>query len=123
MNQWPITNNVYGYLYGNTSLERIAEVLRTRLGLSPDEAYARRSQHDGHEVLQLTTESFKFETQRIEEGGAWFFNGAVAGDQSTVISQVQHLSDVLRWAGYRTQFEIYDADFNCIAEIGSEKTV
>ena len=94
-----------------------------RLRLSPDEAYARRSQHDGHEVLQLTTESFKFETQRIEEGGAWFFNGAVAGDQSTVNSQVQHLSDVLRWAGYRTQFEIYDADFNCIAEIGSEKTV
>lgn len=117
MDRWPATNNVYGYLYSNTSLEKIAKVLRTWLGLSPDEAYAFRSQDDGYEVLRLRTESFEFETQRIKEGGAWFFNGIVAGDRSTVISQVQYLSDVLRWAGYSTQFEIYDSDFNCIAEI------
>ena len=43
-------------------------------------------------------------------------NGVVAADNRKMLALVKQLSDYLCWAGYETNFKIYDDKFNYIAE-------
>lgn len=116
MRELPSPNNVYGFLFSRTSLEKVAEVLRSRLGLTKTEVYVYRSGFDGSETLKVRTEAYEFETQKAKENNTWLFSGSVAGNLDEILTVLKLLSSHLRWAGYDTKFEIYDQEFDCIAE-------
>ncbi len=120
MSELPSINNVYGLIFANTSLERVGSVLRTRLGLTINEVYIHKSQFDKSETLYIRTVDYEFETQKAKQDNSWLLNGAVAGDLQAVLMVLKQLSDCLYWAGYKTKFEIYDDEFNCIAEYPEE---
>ncbi|MGG6265727.1 hypothetical protein ACQ4M3_20035 [Leptolyngbya sp. AN03gr2] len=116
MKDLPSACNVYGFLFLNTSLERVAEVLRIHLGLTNSQVYVYRSQFNSSETLHIKTETFEFEARKAQQGEPWLFNGSVAGDREEILIVLESLSKPLRWAGYETKFEVYDEQFNFIAE-------
>lgn len=116
MNDLPITNNVYGFLYSKTGLRNAAKVFRDYLGLSEKQAYIYKSQFDGNETLKIRTEAYEFETQSLKEGDKWLFNGAVAGDIDSIKALLKEICDPLNAKGYKANFEIYDKNFEFISE-------
>jgi hypothetical protein len=116
MQELPSPNNVYGSLFSTTSLEKVADILRSRLGLTRLEVYVQKSQFDKQETLYIRTEGYEFDTQKIVEENIWLLNGSVAGNRSEILMVLKYLSDPLHRAGYYTKFEVYDRDFNCIAK-------
>jgi hypothetical protein len=111
MTDLPDGNNIYGYLSSKTGLRDVAKVLRNYLDLSEKQIYIYRSQFDGDETLKIRAEIYEFETQSLEEGDKWLFNGAVAGDVNSIKATLKEICDPLRRQGYETKFEIYDK--NC----------
>lgn len=114
MNDLPITNNVYGFLYSKIGLKDAATVLRNYLGLSEKQAYIYKSQYDGDETLKIRTEAYEFETQSLKEEDTWLFNGAVAGDIDSIKATLKEICDPLKFKGYEANFEIYDENFEFI---------
>ncbi|MBD1825157.1 hypothetical protein H6F51_22070 [Cyanobacteria bacterium FACHB-DQ100] len=99
MRELPSPYNVYGFLFLNTAIEKVAEVLRSRLGLTEAQVYIYKSQFDGSEILHINTEAFEFEARKATQGDSWLFNGSVAGDRDEVLSVLQTVSNPLRWSG------------------------
>ncbi len=116
MNELPATNNVYGSIFSTTGLAKIAEILTSHLGLSKTEVYIYRSQFDRHQTLYIRTADYEFETRIASEKNSWDISGSVAGDRSEILSILRYLFEPLQRAGFESKFEIYDRDFNCIAE-------
>ena len=116
MNDLPIANNVYGFLYSKIGLRDAAKVLRNCLGLSEKQAYIYKSQFDGDETLKIRTEVYEFETQSLKEGDKWLFNGAVAGDIDSIKAILKEICAPLKFKGYEANFEIYDENFEFISE-------
>ncbi|TYQ28208.1 hypothetical protein [Pseudanabaena sp. UWO310] len=115
MTDLPALNNVYGYLHSKTGLRDIAKVLRNYLGLSEKQIYIYRSQFDGNETLKIRMETCELETQSLEEGDKWLFNGAVAGDIDSIKATLKEICDPLTRKGYETNFEIYDENFEFLS--------
>lgn len=111
MTELPDGNNVYGHLYSKTGLQDVAKVLRNYLDLSEKQVYIYKSQFNEDETLKIRTEKYEFETQSLEEGDKWLFNGAIAGDIDSIKATLKQIYDPLRCQGYETKFEIYDE--NC----------
>lgn len=109
-------NNVYGSIVSTTSLERVAEILRSHLGLTRLEVSVYKSQFDQQETLRIRTARYEFDTQKIATENNWLLNGAVAGDRFEILTVLKYLADPLHQEGYQTKFEVYDAEFNCISE-------
>jgi hypothetical protein len=116
MSELPATNNVYGSISSTTGLAKIAEILRSRLGLSKTEVYIYQSQFDGDRTLYIITAEYEFETRIAKEENTWHISGSVAGDRSEILSIIRYLFKPLRRAGFESKFEIYARDFNCVAE-------
>ncbi|MEL6438127.1 MAG: hypothetical protein AAFQ80_02555 [Cyanobacteria bacterium J06621_8] len=116
MNDLPITNNVYGFLYSKVGLRDVAKVLQDFLELSEKQAYIYKSQFDGNETLKIRTEAYEFETQSLEEEDKWLFNGAVAGDIDSIKVILKEICDTLKIKGYEANFEIYDENCEFISE-------
>jgi hypothetical protein len=116
MNQLPASNNVFGYLFSKTSLEKVAEVLKTRIGLTKTEVYVKRNKFDRHEIMYIRTKEYEFEIQKLREDNTWSFNGAVAGNLDEILTILKTIYSNLIWADYQTKFEIYDDKFDFIAE-------
>jgi hypothetical protein len=116
MQELPSPNNVYGSLVSATSLEKVADILRSRLGLTKLEVSVYKSQFDRQETLQIRTTGYEFDTQKIAEENTWLLNGSVAGDLAEILTVLKYLSDPLNRSGYQTKFEVCDTEFNCIAE-------
>lgn len=116
MQELPSPNNVYGSLISTTSLEKVADILRSHLGLTKLEASVYKSQFDRQETLQIRTAGYEFDTQKIAEENTWLLNGSVAGDLAEILIVLKYLSDPLNRSDYQTKFEVCDRDFNCIAE-------
>jgi hypothetical protein len=116
MKELPSPNNIYGSLVSKTSLEKVANILRSRLGLTTAEVYVYKSQFDHQETLHIRTEGYEFQTEKAREENIWLLNGSVAGDRSEILMVLKYVTDPLSRAGYQTKFEIYDRDFNCIAD-------
>lgn len=91
-------------------------MLRSRLGLTKTEVYVYKSQFDGSETLNVRTEEYEFEARKAKEEKTWLLNGSVAGERDDILTAIKLLSSQLHWAGYETKFEIYDREFNCVAE-------
>jgi hypothetical protein len=116
MNQLPSPNNVYGSTFSTTGLEKIAEILRNYLGLSKTEVYIYQSQFDGDRTLYIITAGYEFETRIAKLENTWHISGSVAGDLDEILSSLKYLFEPLRRNGFESKFEIYDREFNCIAE-------
>ena len=116
MNELPSPYNVYGLLRSDTGLERVADVLRSRLGLTNAEVYISKSAGDLHETLYIHTTIYEFEARKSDGENTWRFCGSVAGDRAEILMVLKYLSDPLHYAGYETEFEVYDEKFNCIGE-------
>ncbi len=116
MRQLPPCNNVYGFLYASNSLERVAEVIRSRLGFTKTEVYVYKSQFDGSEELHIKTEGYEFDVRKAQTQDTWLIDGCVAGDGAEIVTVLKLLSSHLHWAGYTTKFEIYDEQFNWVAD-------
>jgi hypothetical protein len=115
----PSPNNVYGALFSTTSLQKVADVLRSRLGLTAAEVFVCKSEGESHETLYIKTAEYEFDTHQVGEANIWSFSGSVAGNRSEILMLLKYLFDPLHFAGYKTKFEIYDEEFNCIAEYRS----
>jgi hypothetical protein len=113
----PECNNVYGQLRCPLNLEDVADLLRYRIGLSPQQIWVIRSQFDGVQKLRIETDVAEFETTKKNEEDLYFFNGAVGGNPDEVSEYVKTLHKILLQGGYQSSFEVYDRDFNCIQEI------
>jgi hypothetical protein len=116
MRDLPSTNNVYGSIYSATGLEKIAEILKNYLGLSKAEVYVYNSQFDDGQTLYIITAEYEFETRTAREENTWNITGSVMGDLSEILNILQYLFEPLRRNGFESKFEIYDREFNCIAE-------
>jgi hypothetical protein len=116
MNELPSPNNIYGSIFSTTGLAKIAEILRNHLGLSKTEAYIYQSQFDGDRTLYIITAGYEFEIRIAEVENTWHISGSVAGDLDEILNILKYLFEPLRRNGFESKFEIYDREFNCIAE-------
>lgn len=116
MNELPASNNVFGYLFCQTSLEKVAEILRTRIGLTKTEVYVEQNKFDRHEIMYIRTKEYELEIEKLREDNTWSFNGAVAGNLNEIVTILKTISSYLNWAGYQIKFEIYDEKFDFIGE-------
>ena len=89
MDRLPPVSNMFGYLYSSRGLNPIAIVLRTRLGLSPEEVWVTRSAFDGGETLRVETPVCWLETAPARGADRWQFNGAVAGTPDEIFETLQ----------------------------------
>ena len=117
----PSPANVYGFLLSPTGLEQVAAVLQSRLGLTETEVYIGKSADNYHQILYIHTAVYEFEIRKVQQR-TWSICGTIAGDRSEILRVLKYLSTPLHYAGDETAFEVYDAEFNCIAEYsGSER--
>jgi hypothetical protein len=112
----PPVSNVFGYLRSTVGLTPVAEVLRSRLGMSSEEVRVARSSFDGRETLRIETPTCSLETQPSKASGTWQFSGAVAGSPPEIFETLLPIVQNLQWAGFAASFEIYDAAFQFAAD-------
>lgn len=111
MAELPPVNNVFGYLHSAVGLQPVVEVLRSRLGLSADEARLTRSAENGSQTLQIETSACLLLTHPARKVDTWRFDGAVAGSPDEIFDTLLPFVQALKWAGFRAHFEIYDPSF------------
>jgi hypothetical protein len=118
MNELPSPYNVYGSIFSNTGLVKIAEILRNYLGLSKTEVHICKSQVDGSQTLYIITAEyeFEFENRTGREENTWHITGSIAGDRAEILNMLKYLFEPLRRNRFESKFEIYDREFNCIAK-------
>jgi len=117
MAELPPVCNVFGYLYSAVGLQPVAEVLCSRLGLSGGEVRVSRSLADGTPTLHIETAVCSFETHPANKPDTWRFDGAVAGNPDEILETLMPMVQVLKWAGFRATFEIYDAALQFAAQL------
>jgi hypothetical protein len=112
----PDYNNVYGYFFCSHNLEKVAKILMYRLSLNTENISVKKSQFDGTQKMRILSDRAEFEVDKAKEENKYLFNGAVAGSEEKVYHYTQELYKILNESGYPSAFEIYDEDYNCIAE-------
>jgi hypothetical protein len=112
----PSPHNVYGLLRADAGLERIANLLRSRLGLTKTAVYIAKTEGESEQILYIHTAAYEFEIRKVDPEHTWRIYGSVAGDRSEILMVLKYISDPLHYAGYKAEFEVYDREFNCIAE-------
>ena len=108
--------NVFGSLHSAVGLQPVAAALCSRLGLTPDQVWIKRCEFDGVETLLIQTETCSLESQPTETPGTWLFNGAVDGTSEEIIDTLLPIVQILHWAGFPTEFEIYDSAFRLVGK-------
>ena len=106
--------NVFGFLHAPVGLQSVAAALCSRLGLTGEQIWLKRSWSDGRETLQMETELYSLETSPSETPGTWLFNGEVAGNVDEIFATLLPLVENLSAAGFSATFEIYDAAFRLL---------
>ena len=59
---------------------------------------------------------YEFETQSLEKGDQWLFNGAVAEDVNSIKAILNELCTPLFRNEYEAKFEIYDENFEFLSD-------
>ena len=106
--------NVFGSLHSSVGLQPVAAALCSRLGLTPDQVWIKRSSLDGSETLLIETETCSLESLPTETSGTWLFNGAVDGTPDEIFATLLPIFQRLHSAGFSVKFEIYDAAFHLV---------
>jgi hypothetical protein len=106
--------NVFGSLHSPVGLQPVAAALCSRLGLSPEQVWIKRSSFDGSETLLVETETCSLESVPTETSGVWLFNGAVDGTPEEIFQTLSKIVEMLHFAGFAGAFEIYDAAFRLV---------
>jgi len=106
--------NVFGVLHSPVGLQPVAAALCSRLGLTPEQVWIKRSSLDGRETLLIETETCSLESHPSETSGTWLFNGAVDGTPDEIFETLLPIVQKLHFAGFSAAFEIYDAAFRLV---------
>ena len=107
-------NNVYGHFYSNSSLEKLAYLLRWRLGYSEDEVWVKKSQYDGIQKIRIDRKNVDFESTKIDKKGKYLFNGTITGTEDEICQYLENLQNIMNHADYQSEFEVYDEKYKCI---------
>lgn len=106
----PILDNVYGYILCGNKINLVKEIIIRVFNLNDDSISFKQG------VLTINTPEIEMVIKR-KDSKKWSVNAAISGDESNVIKILESISLQLSWNGIESVYELYDDEFNCIANI------
>ncbi|HYP76187.1 MAG TPA: hypothetical protein VER12_09540 [Polyangiaceae bacterium] len=116
MTQLSPLSNVFGFLHSAIGLQPVAAALCSRVVLTPEQVWIKRSSFDGTETLIIETETCALESLPTEVSGMWLFNGQVDGTPEEIFEILLPIVQTLTSAGFSATFEIYDTAFHLVGK-------
>lgn len=106
----PPTYNVYGYIFCDGKIMLAKDVIIRAFNLNE------KNMTFDNGVLCINASFLEIEVTK-KDLKKWSIKAAIAGNNEMVFELIKALSEQLNRQNIQSTFEIYDDDFNCIADI------